>query len=163
MSPSRYQAFIVPPVGTDARGVRVHFSGWSISFDETIPSIDICSRIRPLQRTSLYGPEGPQSEEEVRYLYNNRHRKNMVLAQHTAPVTVPASLDPSTVPPVAATANSSGNIHVMYVPGICLLLEIDLWLQCRSDSKNGIDGKNCQGRGTFTTDAVGTCPQSPAL
>ncbi len=68
---SRYQSFVVPPVGAEVPGVRVHYCGWTVDDDETIPSGSLSSRIRPRRNTTLYGPGGPQSEAEVRDLYHS--------------------------------------------------------------------------------------------
>jgi hypothetical protein len=68
----RYQAYVVPPAGIDAPGVRVHFSGWEISFDETIPSHELSTRIRPRRMSTLCGPAGLESDTKVRDIYNNR-------------------------------------------------------------------------------------------
>ncbi len=66
----RYQSFVVPPAGRDFSGVRVHFCGWPISCDETIPTAQLSSRIRPRRPSTLYGASGPESEAEVRSMYN---------------------------------------------------------------------------------------------
>jgi hypothetical protein len=60
----------VPPAGKGCLGVRVHFCGWPISDDETIPTAQLTSRIRPRRPSTLYGSSGPQSEAEVRSMYN---------------------------------------------------------------------------------------------
>jgi hypothetical protein len=67
----------VPPVstttaGTSVPGVRVHYCGWAIHDDETIPTHSLSARIRPRRNSTLYGPLGPESEAEVRDLYNSR-------------------------------------------------------------------------------------------
>jgi len=74
----RYQAYVVPPAGTDAPGVRVHFSGWGISYDETIPSHELSTRIRPRRTSTLCGPDGLESETKVRDTYNNRRPSKQV-------------------------------------------------------------------------------------
>jgi hypothetical protein len=88
----RYQSFVVPPAGRDFSGVRVHFCGWPISCDETIPTAQLSSRIRPRRPSTLYGASGPESEAEVRSMYN---AKAKAVADSLLPGVISSTFVPS--------------------------------------------------------------------
>ena len=90
----------MPPVSSNVSGVRVHFCGWPILSDEIIPKNELSTRIRPRRTSTLYGPGGPEDEDQVRCMYNSRLPMKRVEEDNEYEAVVPGGFGGMYVPAV---------------------------------------------------------------